>query len=334
MATIKEIAKYAGVSTSTVSIVLGGKSEERKIPLSTQKKVIDAANEHGYRANVAARRLRARPDSPIVIEVFWATDFRAPMMVRFLRGLQKAILDTAQLCEIVIHPYDNDKLCDALQAPGICNAAIICNASQADMAFLEKTTFNMPVVLYNRHSTKYCTVNVDDANMGSTAARIFASHGCKHAAVLTSPTVFSGMDVRISSFSAEAQSSGMTVLTLTNSNSMRGGYDAGILFTSISPKPDCLFCLSDYLAVGVMRAFQETGISIPDEIEMISIGNGDRELEEFSRVKLSVIHLPMEEMAASCFQLAIDLLDNRIKPPYSIKLPTPYIVRESCGDMA
>jgi len=330
MATIKEIAKFAGVSPSTVSIVLGGKSEERKIPAVTQKKIFNAASQLGYRANVAARRLRARPDAPIVIEVFWATDFRAPMMVRFMRGLQKAILESDQLCEIVIHPYENDKLCDALQSPGVCNAAIICNASQNDMEFLEKTNFTMPVVLYNRRSTKYCTVNVDDIKMGQTAAAEFAAHGCRHAAVLTSPSVFSGMDARISGFTAEAQAHGMTVLTLINSNSMQGGYETGLLFANLNPKPDCLFCLSDYLAIGVLRAFQEIDIQVPETIKLISIGNGDRELEEFARVKLSVIHLPMENMAAACFQLALDLLDNRVSPPHSVKLETPFVARESC----
>lgn len=166
--------------------------------------------------------------------------------------------------------------------------------------------------------------------MGITAARIFAEHGCKHAAILTSPTVFTGMDMRISSFTAEAQASGMTVFTLTSSNSMRCGYDAGLQFTGISPKPDCLFCLSDYLAIGVLRSFQETYIKIPGDIRVISIGNGDRELEEFARVKLSVIHLPMEDMAAACFKQALDLLDNRIRPPHSVILATPYIARESC----
>ncbi|MCL2576473.1 MAG: LacI family DNA-binding transcriptional regulator [Defluviitaleaceae bacterium] len=55
MATIKEIAKEAGVSPSTVSIVLGGKSVERKISEGTQEKILAIAKQRGYRVNIAAR---------------------------------------------------------------------------------------------------------------------------------------------------------------------------------------------------------------------------------------------------------------------------------------
>lgn len=55
MATIKELAAYTGLSPSTVSIVLGGKAQQRKIPESTQRRVQEAAQALGYRPNISAR---------------------------------------------------------------------------------------------------------------------------------------------------------------------------------------------------------------------------------------------------------------------------------------
>ena len=77
MATIKELAAYTGLSPSTVSIVLGGKAQQRKIPESTQRRVQEAAQALGYRPNISARRLRdPEAKESMVVAVFWTEDFR------------------------------------------------------------------------------------------------------------------------------------------------------------------------------------------------------------------------------------------------------------------
>ena len=76
MATIKELAAYTGLSPSTVSIVLGGKAEERGIPQATCQRVLEAARVLGYRPNLSARRLRdPQASGGLVIAAFWAQDF-------------------------------------------------------------------------------------------------------------------------------------------------------------------------------------------------------------------------------------------------------------------
>lgn len=333
MPTIKEIARMAGVSPSTASIVLNGKSVERKIPKITQDKVFEAAHKLDYHPNVSARRLRAQTSESLVIAVFWASDFRAPMMVRFLRGLQEAALTCGKKCEIMIHPYENDKLRDLTQAFEICHVAIICNASEDDMRFLESYTFPVPIVLYNRNSQKFCTVNVNDSLLGEIPAKIFAGRHHKNAAVLNSQAIFPGMQIRINSFLSEAKQSGLSVRQFYRENSMEGGYHGGEEICSMNPLPDCLFCTSDFLAIGALRALLQRKISVPEQMEIISIGNGDRELEEYACVSLSVVYLPMEKMAAACLKLALDLLAGRVSPPCSIELPIEYRKRESCGDL-
>ncbi len=59
MATIKDVAKQAGVSVTTVSIIINGKSEERKISTATQQRVAEAMRS-GYQPNLSARRLRSQ----------------------------------------------------------------------------------------------------------------------------------------------------------------------------------------------------------------------------------------------------------------------------------
>ena len=333
MPTIRELAKAVGVSESTVSIVLKGKAKERKISEQTQRRVLQAAQQMGYRPNVSARRLRANPSDTMVIAVFWASDFRAPMMVRFLRGLQSAILRENRQCELVIHPYKNNMLEKSFNTLSMCNAAIICNASAADMEFLATCTIPIPIVLYNRHSDKFCTVNVDDVKLGSIPAQVFASRGHKHAVILTSEPVFSGMDIRVESFIQTARQQGMTTQVLYQDNSMRGGYEGGREICARKPLPDCLFCGSDAMAIGALRAFLQAGVHIPEDMELISIGNGDRDQEEYAAVSLSIVHLPMEKMAEGCLDMVFDLLSGKVQAPSRIELPVLYHARESCGEM-
>lgn len=331
MPTIKELAVEAGLSPSTVSIVLQGKSEQRNIPEGTQKRVWDAAKKLGYHPNVAARRLRVQQSENFIITVFWASDFRANMMVRFLRGLQEAALNTEKNCEILIHPYNNNELYKSIQALNMCNAAIICNASKEDIVFLEEYKSPVPIVLYNRHSDKFCTVNVDDRMLGTMAAEVFLSRGHKKAAILNSEYVYPGMDTRIESFIHTCDQGGMSILTVDQDNSMHGGYVGAQKILSSAKEPDCLFCASDYMAIGALKAFGEAGVKIPEQMEIISIGNGDKEMEEFASVSLSVIILPMEKMAESCLELTLNLLEAKVEPPHSVELPLRYQSRESCG---
>ena len=78
MVTIKQIAQEVGISSSTVSIVLGGKAAERKISTATQEKIFAAAARLGYQPNMAARSLRGGSGAnELVVALFWAQDFRA-----------------------------------------------------------------------------------------------------------------------------------------------------------------------------------------------------------------------------------------------------------------
>ena len=111
MATIKDIAQALGISPSTVSIVLRGNGEKRNISKSTIEKVFACAKELDYQPNIVAKRLR-EINSPYsyTIAVFWTSDFRASMLVRFLRGLQKAIDASGLNIEFFIRQYENDFL--------------------------------------------------------------------------------------------------------------------------------------------------------------------------------------------------------------------------------
>lgn len=336
MVTIKQIAQEVGISPSTVSIVLGGKAAERKISKETQKRIYAAAARLGYQPNMAARSLRGGSGADeLVIAMFWAQDFRASMMVRFWDGLRAEMERSGRRVRLVIYPYNNDHLaeCEALTNGANCHAALVCNASYADLEFLEQTQLPMPVVLYNRQCKGYSSVNVDDVKMGAMAAEHFAQRGDRNAVVLTGMPVFDGMKDRTSGFQQEGERLGMQVeLAPYCENSASGGYDAAMQClkgTWRRQHPDAIFCGSSAIAHGVMRAFFEAGTPVQQMPHLIAIGNGAEENDAFSIPSLSVIRLPMEQMACECFRLILEQLDGKLAEPVSRMLAVEYLQRES-----
>lgn len=339
MITIKELAAYVGVSPSTVSIVLTGKGSERKISAATQEEIQKAAFKLGYTPSIAARRLRSTisgADESLVFAVFWADDFRAGMMVRFLRGLRQGMNQCGRPIRMMLFTYTNGELCKekVLASRTECHAAIVCNVSLKDKEFLENTDLPIPIVLYNRYSQKYATVNVDDGEMGRLCADALADNGCGRVEVITSAPVYPGMARRTTAFVEAAAARRLQVLpSRWCDNSPRGGYEA-IRGTRPDALPEGIFCGSDNIAFGVLRALWEKRLSVPEDVRVVSIGNGDKELEEYAIPKLSVVHLPMEKMASECLFLLFDVIDGKVDLPCSRELEVEYIARESCGAIA
>ncbi len=335
MATIKDIAQKLGISPSTVSIVLRGNGPQRNISQATIDKVLDCARELKYQPNIVAKRLREiNSPATYTIAVFWTSDFRAPMMVRFLKGLQDAISKSDESIEIFVRQYENNALDQTLTA-GLLNmfhGAIVCNASEKDIEYIEHATFLKPIVLYNRHSPKYSAVCIDNRRIGCLAAREFHRHACKSTCVVTSESVFAGMLKRTDSFIEESRSLSIQVIdTIQVTNSIRGGNDGGQQLLNLPSLPDSVFCASDAIALGVLYALNHASVRIPEQLKLISIGNGDKESEEFSTPSLSVIYIPIEEMAEQCLLLLMEQLPLGIATGCrEIKLDVPYIARMSC----
>lgn len=335
MVTIKDVATAAQLSPSTVSIVLKGNGDARKISKKTQQKVLETARALGYTPNTQAKILRGGTPANAVITLFWATDIRVHILSRFLNGLQSALLERQYPCELQIHPYKINFLQEALSPRTLLgsNGMIICNPSEIDMEYLEQAQFQIPAVLYNRYSKHFDTVNMDDKTIGALPAQIFARHGKKRPALLKAPATFNGMNIRTNIFEFETTQAGMEPpVSIPVSDSMRGGYEGALKLCNIHPLPDCLFCTSDAIALGALKAFYENHVETPKQLELISVGNGNIDHQEFSIPSLSVIQLPMEQMAASCLQIVYERLTSYSFQTNSTQFPVVYVARESCPE--
>ena len=105
MSTIKDIAREAGVSIATVSIVLNGKGPERKISVETQKRIHHIAQQLNYVPNQSAKKLRSAQKDSYAIAFYWATDFRINYLARITLGIQKEIMHQNKVVHLTVVPY-------------------------------------------------------------------------------------------------------------------------------------------------------------------------------------------------------------------------------------
>ncbi len=318
MSSIKDVAALAGVSVSTVSIILNGKAEERKISQQTQEKVAKAIKELNYQPNLSAKRLRSSNEKKI-IALFWTTDFREVMLARFISGLHQQIQQLELNYDIVIYPYENNKLYleKSLQGSSSFHGAIIANASKKDLEYLQTFKPLIPIVLYNRELDNYSGIIVDDKMIGQQAA--YLCRNMHSVGLIKTPYVFEGMRLRNESFLSQINEYGInSKIYEIEENSMDDAYEyaKNIDFQNL----DALFLPSDHIAYGIMHYCYQNYIKIPEDISLIAIGNGLTQYAKYSNPSLTVIEIPMEDMASKCLtminQLFKDstLIKERINP--------------------
>ena len=336
MITIKENAKIVGLSPSTVSIVLRGKAEKRGISPQTVEKIKRTAAEYGYVPNTPAIRLRLASNvTTYRVVIFWTADFRESVMLRFIKEIERRILNEKEMdFEVLLKVYKNDHLREAMTEELIrsCHGAIICNASAEDMAFVEDSHFSRPVVLYNRYSKKYPGVTLDDRRIGALPARAFGAHGCRRPSIITSPSTFSGMNLRWSAYEQTCAACGMEPpVKIVCGAGIHDGYLATRKLMEDHPDIDGVFYSSDELAMGGLRYFYEAGVPIPGQVKLIALGYNSLKNTELSIPALSVIDIPIERAAERCLTILTRLMRyEKADPSESESIISEYIPRESC----
>lgn len=335
MPTIKDVAALAGVSISTVSIVINGQAEERKVAKETAQKVLEAINTLGYKPNIVARRLRSAEESKPVVALYWPLDYRTSFLARILMGLQNEIKKRNLNFDLVVCTYENDYL---YKENGLINknrysVAIVGAASAKDMDYLKSMNFKIPIILFNRYLDNYHTVCSNDEASAYRAATIFANKGHKNIAVISAESSPIATSFRTQCFLNACKELNMDIdpsLILKTEHSYKGGASAAKKLLSSSKIPHALFCDSDVQAIGAAYVFNKENIKIPDEIEIISFGLMGEDSTEYSTPSITVVSIPSEEMAAECVALAEDILNNKLKEPIHKIVEPRLLLRESC----
>lgn len=335
MSTIKDVAHAAGVSISTVSIVLNGLAEARKIPKRTQDKVLEAVHAVNYQPNLSARRLRSSENQEYTIAIYWANDTRIFVLTRIIQALQGMILRSSPKINLEIRPFvpghlENDV---ALRTLSSFNGVMIGTLNKQDLDYLECRPPLMPVVLYNRRSKYFSSVSIDNFAVGKLAAEQLLDKGIREIGVVTQGSSFIAMGMRRSGFMETCLARGVAGLeknTVVAEDTIAGGYAAGKEFLRRGKVPRGIFCEDDAMGLGVLNALWEAGYDVPGDVRVIATGMGSPDMSRYSVPPLTVVELPLGEMARGGVEQLIKLIERKCEVPQDIRFESVLYVRQSC----
>ena len=333
MATIYDIAARCGVSASTVSYVLSGQGEKRRISPDTQERVRAAAAELGYTA--AARRRRtaaqARAATP-VIAVYWPRRDFEMCMPPLTQGLNSALSAAPAAVNISIRPYDQGYLGTLLQEQlPACDAMLFVAGQREDLAFLESHQPPVPSVLLNRNLPGYSSVSVDHME----AARLAAEHamrcGGQDVTVVMNTVDYYGLTSRSEHMAEILRQQGWEAQGHTRccANRVDDGYELGHELIRSGQLTKVILCAYDMVALGILGALYESGIRVGEEVQVLAVSTGPQRLFARSCPPMTVVDLRTREIMERCLTMAIDLATGRQTEPRSLLVQPEIVYRQS-----
>ncbi len=326
MATIKDVARAAGVSISTASYALNGKGN---VSEATRAKVLEAAKQLNYQKNGLATDLKRSRTRTIALIL---NDLSGPYYSELIRGVQATALENGyDLIACSSFGGDDSTAAKFLKEKRV-DGVIISAHNLPDERILESARKGFPVVVLDRllKGDHIYNVLVDNEKGGYMATELLIRNGCRNIAYISGPTNSYDHRSRFKGYMRALQDYNLKYpsnLNLPGWFTIDGGYTATKLLMAQREMPDAIFYANDEMAVGGLKAFKEAGIRVPDEISVI--GFDDIFLAEYVNPPLTTVRQPKFELGALAAHLIMQVLEGR-EIDHEYMLATELVVRKSC----
>lgn len=334
MVTLKDIAARAGLSVSSVSLVLRGK--ETRLSEESRKRILDAAREMNYRPNQLAAGLSGQRSNTIGLIV-------PDIHNSFFAELAQGVISTAQDYNytVLLNTTGADYLGVREQLEILASRkadAIIMGTAPADsptdaadfVDFSQK--IGIPMVMVDRYSMQRggASVSLDHYRGACMATEHLFSLGHKRILHISGPQNAYSAEERRRGFEDTMRKYGITDLTdciLKGDYSWEAGYKA--VDEILQRNCTAVFAANDMIAFGVYRGLRERGIQIPQDISLI--GFDDILFSEFLEVPLTTIRQSACEIGKEAALQALQLVKYGDVPGKFICLEPQLVVRASTG---
>ncbi|WP_328349485.1 LacI family transcriptional regulator [Streptomyces sp. NBC_00445] len=330
--TIVDVARHAQVSTTAVSKVLRnayGASPEMRA------KVRRAIDELGYRPFAAARGLRGQTYTIGVM----LPDIRNPFFPEILDGITGWLADTDY--QVFLGPGGcNDEKAEARVTEAMIDRGmdgLILIAPISPRAHLERVASAVPTVVVGRHghSPVYDAVTDDDVAGAFLVVRHLAGLGHRRIAHIehheTDPTRIAEMPnaQRADGYRQAMRSLGLAdeIDIVSTSYTQQGGYEGAKELLARPLRPTAVFAGADIVAMGVLEAFTEAGLSVPGDISVAGYDNTT--FASFGPISLTSVDQAGTEIGANAARLLLERIADRQKAPTQVKLSPTLVPRRT-----
>ena len=330
-ATLLQVAQRAGVSRSTASFVLTGRHLDMRISEDARQRVLRAAQELDYRPNLMARSLRTKVTRTIaLVSDTIASD---PYAGRAIHGSLAAAVAHGHL--LFIGETEGDPVIEEKLISDFLDRqvdAFVYASMFTRYVRLPKLLKGRPVVLLNclTRGAKPAQHSVipDELAAGWSAAKVALDAGFRDGIYLVGNpgAVFAGRERLTGIRDALAAGGAKLAGTLDCDWWPDSAYETMTTALEGGLRPKVLICLNDRTALGTYQALREAGLSIPDDVSVISFD--DSELASWLRPQLTSISLPHYQLGWRAVEL---LLGDKQPEPQVWRMPMPVRQRPSVG---
>ncbi|MBI0579096.1 LacI family DNA-binding transcriptional regulator [Neobacillus cucumis] len=321
MATIRDVAKKAGVSVATVSRALNDKGY---IHEDTRKLVEKAIQELNYKPNEVARSLYKKKSRLIGLLL---PDIRNPFFPELARGVEDEMQEHG--LRLIIGNADEKpkKEIDYIDTFKQNNViGIISATNQTEMSYYENLDF--PVVFMDRTANEHPSVYADGLAGGKLAAQEMIKRGSKRITLLRGPIELRTAQDRFKGAINELCNYNVNFNVMTTASFTF--YDADKIAKELFekfPETDGVIASNDLGAAAILHEALRRGISVPDELQII--GYDDIPLSSLLYPALSTIRQPAYDMGREAAKLLIQIIDEKKMEHKNIQLPVTFIERQT-----
>lgn len=294
MATIKDVARLAGVGVGTASRVVSGRGS---VAVTTAARVRKAIAELEFRPSHAARSLLS--GSSQMIGVYFPV-LKGTFYTPILGAIDTELRDTGRHMVVAFGCGDGDARQQAIEGIDFllergCDGLVLMTNVLLEEDLKALGPKQNKVVVLNHWFAGFADqcFTADHARGGVLAAQALLKMQHRSIAVIAGPDTSPDNVARIEGFMGELSREGIganQVVTLKSDFSPEGGWACARSLASSGHEFTVLFCANDEMAVGALAYFQQAGISVPGTISVI--GYDDTHSAEYSAPQLTSVHIP------------------------------------------
>jgi len=327
MATIKDVAKLAGVSVSTVSRALNGSGY---IDKTTEERVMAAVKQLNYKPSQIARGLVSRKTKTFGLILPDITNPFFPEVARGAEDEARRYGYNIMLCNSDWELEKEKMYLNLLQEK--CVDGLIFVGSRLNEEYLSTLTeLSMPVVLLDRNSSlDIHLITTNNMKGAYLATKHLIDQGYQTIAHISGPQLSPSAQQRLLGYKKALEEHGKSFdPVLVNEGDFRiaGGSLAMRKLLRLSNIPDAVFCANDLMAIGAMEVLQEAGVRIPDEVALV--GYDGIFPSKYVYPKLTTIIQPTYQMGNMAVQLILETINSQQKRFKHVELDPVLEVRES-----
>ena len=314
---LEDVAAHVGVSQQTVSRVINNHPNVSK---RTLEKVQTAIAELGYRRNAAARNLATRRSHTIGV---LGTELSQYGPANTLLGVEQAARDAGYFVNIAsLRSASRDAILDALQhfmdqaVEGIC----VLVPHTETLHVLEEFNAGVPIVAVGSLGNDSISgAMVDQVHGAELAVAHLIEHGHRRIGHVAGPADWTDGDLRAKGWRRALQEAGLQQDVLLQGDWSAGsGYEIGCRFALNRPAT-ALFVGNDQMALGILRAFSEAGIRVPEDVSVV--GFDDQPESAFFTPPLATVRQDFEELGRRCMDIILKEIETGAPVSSTVVLP-------------